>query len=166
MWDYSKCEQFRYGGDDVTYRKASDFLGDCAVEDWGCGTAWARQFFKNYKGVDWAPGFADIVADLRTHKTQTDGILLRHVLEHNYDWEKILQNALQSSKKLCLIIFTPFQETTREIVFNHGVDVPDIGFKKEDLTRFFPNWTEETLQTATQYNTETIFYINTDGITN
>jgi len=63
-----------------------------------------------YIGIDGSDTpFASRIADLRTYRSKAEGILIRHVLEHNYDWEAILAGAVESfQKKLCLILFTPF----------------------------------------------------------
>jgi len=163
-WVYGK-EQFSYGDDDQSYRKAAEFLDDAPlleVEDWGCGTAYAKRFFRcRYVGVDQAPGFADRIADLRYYDTEAHGILLRHVLEHNVEWPRILRNALKSADKLALVIFTPFAETTRQIAWNPGYNVPDISFRREDLTDHFNSYKSETFSSSTQYGTETIFYVVT-----
>jgi hypothetical protein len=167
LWDYSKVETPRpYGNDDVTYRKAMTFMADCnVVEDWGCGMGYARKFCTTkYVGVDgsWSK-FADVVADLREYTSQADGILLRHVLEHNHDWRPILRNAIKSfTKKLALVIFTPFQETTKVLAINKDYhDVPDIGFRKGDLLEELGDlaYSEQSLRTATQYNFEHVFYV-------
>lgn len=160
MWHYDGTRSpFPYGDDDLSYRKAAEFLGDGPVEDWGCGTAWAKRFFSNgYIGIDIAPGFADHIVDLRTYVSGVDGILLRHVLEHNWEWKTILMNALHSANKVALVIFTPFSEETKQIAWNPGYDVPDISFRREDLTSHFRNFTAETFASKTQYGEETIFY--------
>ena len=113
-WDYQTSPAPVYGPP-ASYHAAAEFLDDYGriVEDWGCGAAGARPFFKNakYIGVDGSPGFADVVDDLRTRSTSAWGILLRHVLEHNYDWAKILDLAAQSCRKLVIVFFlepTPF----------------------------------------------------------
>lgn len=89
---------------------------------------------------------------------------MRHVLEHNYDWKVILENALDSfSKRMCLILFTPLTEKTSVITTNpvYG-DVPDISFSMKELESIFEkhnvSYTYETFKTETQYNTETIIY--------
>jgi hypothetical protein len=164
MWDYSDRTVGSYGCD-TTYRKAAAFLDDGPVEDWGCGRAYARGFFKNkYVGVDGAPGLADKIADLTLYTSKVHGILMRHVLEHNENWKTILLNALASAeKKLALVIFTPFSNVTHQMDWNVGYEVPDISFRKEDLTSVFISrkWSEETMKIETKYGIETIFYIYT-----
>ena len=91
---------------------------------------------------------------------------MRHVLEHNIEWRRILANALESFRnRMVLIIFTPFGDRTR--VMSTGMDctsvaVPDISFRKADLTECFGQLsvTEESLETDTQYRTEHVFYIS------
>ncbi len=152
----------RYG-DPLSYEKAASWLGSGPVEDWGGGPGYARRYFPNgYKLVDGTPGYgADVVTDLTGYVSKCEGILMRHVLEHNVDWRFILENALASCKKLALVIFTPFTLRTHIIVWNNNVDppVPDISFAREDLTSVFPEFTEESFPSDTQYGMETIFYV-------
>jgi hypothetical protein len=163
-WNYGTTPQFPYG-DETSYRKAIEFLdGPYIIEDWGCGTAWARKFVKRgrYIGIDgsWSM-HCDTVADLRKYRSSADAILIRHILEHNWEWRKILKNALASfQKKLCMVLFTQFGEETRSIGSTKE-NVPDISFRKEDLLEFLRpfHFTEEPLQTATQYGIEHIFYV-------
>lgn len=164
-WNYGAAPQFPYG-DETTYRKAIEFLdGPYIIEDWGCGTAWARRFVKRgrYIGIDGSWSLhCDLVADLRTYRSSSaGGILIRHILEHSWGWRQILENALASfQKKLCLILFTPFGAETKSIGTSWGT-VPDLSFRKEELLEFLRpfTFTEEALQTATQYGVEHIFYV-------
>ena len=163
-WNYGSSPQFAYG-DETSYKKAIEFLdGPHKIEDWGCGTAWAKKFVKQgrYIGIDgtWSK-HCDLVADLRTYKSEAEAILIRHILEHNWEWKKILENALASyQKKLCLILFTPFDTETRSIGTSWGT-VPDLSFNKEEILELLAGhpFTEESLRTATQYGVEHIFYV-------
>src|SRR5512146_2442006 len=131
-------------GDDSTYRKAAAFLDGGPVEDWGCGTCYARQFFTQpYTGVDGTGDYADRVADLREYKSQCHGILLRHVLEHNFEWPDILRNALASCRKLAIVLFTPLAETTKLIRMDAVVVVPVLSLGRAELTAMLPRYTEE-----------------------
>ncbi len=140
------------------------------MEDWGCGQCWFRRYLNpsvRYKGIDGSRGTGlDELADLTTYTSRTEGILLRHVLEHNSAWEAILTNALQSfTKRLVIVLFTPFAETTRQLAFNVTIQVPDIAFAKADLVRHFDGlkWSaEENLRTKTQYDVEHVFYLEKD----
>jgi hypothetical protein len=165
-WNYDQ-PKFAYG-DDVTYQKGISFLdGRGTIEDWGCGFAHAKTFVKqsSYVGVDGSSPYADRIADLSTYTSDVECIFMRHVLEHNANWRQILKNAISSFKRrMVLIIFTPFGPTTRQIATSSlltSIPVPDISFKKEDLTVFFEhlNYTMETLATNTQYGAEHVFYL-------
>jgi len=164
--DAENPSAFRYG-DTETYKIAADFLADCAeVEDWGCGAGGFKRFCKTrYIGVDGShTPFADKQVDLRYYKSSAEGVLLRHVLEHNYDWRMVLGNALETAtKKLCLILFTPAQPVTQEIAHNaaHGVDVPDLGFFLPDIERCFEQcaWSYHMLKTDTGYGMEHVYKI-------
>lgn len=165
-WNYGTTPQFAYG-EDTTYRRAMEFLdGPYIIEDWGCGAAWARKFVQRgrYIGIDgsWSM-HCDKVVDLRMYRSTADAILMRHVLEHNYDWERILENALASfQKKVALVMFTPFSSgETKSIGSNPEGTIPDLSFKKQDLLDLigkFP-YTEESVPSATQYGFEHVFYI-------
>lgn len=167
LWSFPD-EQFPYG-DETTYAKAAEFLHGCAViEDWGCATAYFKRFINGakYIGVDGsASKFCDIVGDLGLYRSQADGILLRHVVEHNYDWKRILQNAVASfTKRLVVVIFTPFGSETKQIATNWS-DIPDLSFCKEELVECFEGlpYTEESFKTATQYGVEHVFCISKVG---
>lgn len=173
-WDWayasvSKSDPQRYGGDDTTYRIGAEWLRDCGhVQDWGCGMGWFSQYVgpqQQYVGVDGSQTpFADKVVDLATFTTLTEGLFMRHVLEHNYQWQQVLENALQSfTKRMCLVIFTPWAEETHEIRFQESYGVPDISFRFEDISdpidRLGASWSCETLPTATEYHVEHVFRI-------
>lgn len=162
-WDYRHGTQFPYG-DETSYRKGMTYLdGHGTIEDWGCGTAFAKRFATRsaYIGIDGSPSaFRDKAADLRTYASNADCIFMRHVLEHNYEWRAILKNAISSFQlRMVLIIFTPFADETGPIATSS--EIPDIAFRKEDLIESFRHlhYSEESLQTPTQYETEHIFYI-------
>jgi hypothetical protein len=155
-------------GDPLTYVKAARFLGGlAAVEDWGCGGAWFRNFLPDtirYKGID-ADGSAepDEIADLARYTSHVDGILLRHVLEHNPAWEAILANALRSfTRRLVLVLSTPFADATRVLGQCIAPGIPDLAFAKADLVRHFgalPWSAEENVPAGGCYGVEHIFYL-------
>lgn len=122
-WDHASGAKAPYGTV-FSYRKAAEFLdGICpVVEDWGCGYAAAKPYFKRsrYVGVDGsASPYADKVADLLEYRSQADGILIRHVLEHNYDWPLILRNAVESfRRRMCLVFFLPLAPYTSMYAVN------------------------------------------------
>jgi hypothetical protein len=159
----------------TTMKLAAKFLNMpeiVTVEDWGCGFGGFRRFLakhQEYVGVDGSesPG-ATVNADLTQYRSEPDGLLLRHVLEHNPDWSLILDNALASfERRMVLIIFTPFLPETKEIRRYrhwHGCEnmMVDIGFRKEEITDRFGEaitWTEKRLKTRSQYRFEHLFYL-------
>ena len=169
--DAANPTSFKYS-DTVTYEKGFNWLKCCQViEDWGCGAGGFKRFFTNVKnqyiGIDGSiTPFSNVKADLVTYKSNVPGIYMRHILEHNYEWRKVLENALQSfTERFCLVLFTPFTETTKEIAHNlpHGVDVPDMAFSKDEITKIISDngcvFTLESFGTDTGYGVEHIFYI-------
>lgn len=165
--DVKKPGSFKYG-DTVTYQLAADFLSDVGeVEDWGSGTGGFKRLYKGqYTGIDGSANpFVDSVVDLRNYRSSAEGIVMRHVLEHNYDWQKVLANAVASFKdKFCLIIFTPFMKETKEIAHErkHGVDVPVIGFKRQDIEVFFKGlkWRcQDNIKTNAYYKVEHVYFV-------
>jgi hypothetical protein len=168
-WDrcYKELDQNspRGYGADVSYEKAAAFFSDVdLVEDWGCGAGGFKRIWKkNYIGIDGSnTPFADRIVDLCSYRSDVDGILIRHILEHNVLWENILRNAIASfRKKLCLVLFTPLVEKTRQIAYHEKNDVPDISFALEDLERHFSGliWRMELYRVENSlYRTEILFY--------
>jgi glycosyltransferase involved in cell wall biosynthesis len=166
-WTYQHVPKFRYG-DNTSYLKGIAFLdGHGTIEDWGCGFGHAKTFVvkSDYVGIDGSSPLADKIVDLCEYRSDADCIFLRHVLEHNVEWRRILAGAISSfRRRLVLIIFTPFADTTRVISAGlacTSVPVPDFSFRKTDLTDYFQGlqYKEESLETDTQYNTEHIFYV-------
>jgi len=157
-WDYSKVSDVCYSDQkEESYKKASEFLGD-TVEDWGCGTAWARRYFKNYRGVDIVPSkWNKNIADLTDYTSDVENILLRQVIECSKEWDKILENAKKSfRKKLCLVICTPRARVTHWS--NYGMR-----FKKKDILDMFPESEfkvkEEDIKTDQYCKTDWIIYV-------
>jgi hypothetical protein len=163
-------------GDTFTYGKGYEFLKTCKkIEDWGCGLGGFKYFIKSedsidYVGIDGSiTPWSVVKADLLHYKSETEGIFMRHIIEHNYEWETLLRNAFQSfSKKMCLILFTPFTEKTTQIAYEsnviHGVHVPDISFSRDDLIKLIEQYgityrLETYAPSGTQYGVEHIFYL-------
>lgn len=161
-WDYTDKEAEPYGAED-TYEVGMFLLADDpAIEDWGCGFAWAKRFrYGDYVGVDFTPGFADVQADLTGYRSDVAGIFMRHVLEHSDHWATILDNALASTRHLVLVIFTPFSNRTHYLA--NGDDHIDIGFAASDIEGRFGDrpFTYEDYVTATQYGVERVYDVRT-----
>lgn len=162
-------------GDEMTYHRAAQFLADCEqIEDWGCGFGWFSKIMsglsdahvQNLDGTK--TDYADRVVDLYFYRSRAEGILLRHVLEHNNDWRQVLENALYSfQRKLVIVTYTPFTEETQnrgDHQFEDGTTVPVISFRLEDLQECFAKHpeisvSEERLETMTEFRDERIFYL-------
>jgi len=117
-WTHEK----RYGAE-KSYIQGMDWLKDCdMVEDWGCALCYSRNYRnrhdkKGYRGIDGTPGKADVVADLSLYRSLTDGLFMRHILEHNLDWRIILNNALMSfTSRMSLIMFLQLSDKDEEPV--------------------------------------------------
>ena len=165
---YKNRSRPTFYGDQTTYKIAADFFHNVEeVEDWGCGGGGFRLFcpkYVRYRGIDSTSNpYVDLVADLCEYRSSVEGILLRHVLEHNADWQSLLRNAVASfSRKLCIVLFTPFSSTTKNLYTHELLNVPNISFRKEDLTGFFVDldWELiENIQTRSEFNSEHVFYI-------
>lgn len=168
-WDpiYRDLTKEHPWGDETTYRLAAEFLEDVdVVEDWGCGGGGFRRFCETkYIGIDGSDTpFADKVVDLCNYTSSVDGILLRHVLEHNVEWEKILKNAVNSfKKKLCIILFTPFVRKTRTTIYDPAWDTVTISFCKDDITKHFSgcHWSlQEGIPTQGYFKAEHILFVS------
>jgi hypothetical protein len=127
-----------YGGF-RSYEMGAKWLLPCElIEDWGCGKGWLRTLVERdrYRGIDGSvTPFADAVVDLALYLSETPGLFMRHVLEHDWRWAQILDNAVASfTERMALILFTPLGETTREIGREAAAHVPVIGFRLEDIT--------------------------------
>ncbi len=157
-WNYEGMSDVCFG-ETIVYQKMADFIGD-TVEDWGCGTGFARRYFKNYKGIDGTLGYVAEAIDLVDYTSDVDNIAIRQVIEHNDNWKKILDNAYKSfNKKLFLAIHTPMSDKTHFIQMCG--EVPEYSFCPQDLKDCFPNckFTEELLPTKFDYGNEYILYV-------
>jgi hypothetical protein len=130
-------DKFCYGKDLTSYRIAGNYLsGKGLVEDWGCGTTFARQFIGSpYRGVDgsWSK-WADEQVSLIDYKSKVPKILMRHVLEHNWEWRTILKNMLESfTDRAVLILFLKPMEVDTNISFSDPEGIPGLALCEKDL---------------------------------
>jgi hypothetical protein len=154
-------------GDTTSYEIGVAWLDGCAIiEDWGCGSGWLRTLLQphRYRGIDGtASPYCDEVVDLVAYRSTVPGVFMRHVLEHNEAWARILDNAVASfTERMVLILFTPERATTETIAFHPDIGVPDIAFRLADITDRFPpdvTYTVQRLPSATQYGVETILFL-------
>jgi hypothetical protein len=172
-WDYSGVADMVFGCFE-SYERAAMFLGD-TVEDWGCGTGWAKRYFKNYKGIDGSPShMVKETVDLTEYTSGVDNILMRQVLEANIDWRKILENVRKSfRKKFCLIVYTPEAEKTHihkahPVVLKDGTIVKgefihEMWFNRQDIMDYFPEGEfitrQENLKNRQGYGNDWFLYV-------
>lgn len=177
LWDagYAGNPPRAVYGDPLTLTMAAAFLDRpeiVTVEDWGCGLGGCRDFLRadqRYVGIDGSHSpHADRIADLECYTSDVDAIHMRHVLEHNPGWERILTNALASfRRRMVLTLFTPWTEHTCVLAeypnfLGTGVTMVDIAFCRADIVAHFGeiNWrAEENLVTRTQYGVEHVFFL-------
>jgi hypothetical protein len=162
---YKDLKQQDMCGDTRSYTLGYEFLKTCyTIEDWGCGAGFKNLFnndIHKYIGIDGSK------TELTEYTSKVDGIFLRHVLQDNYEWKIILENACKSfSKKMCLILFTPFSNEITQITHNlkDGIDVPELSFDKNELIDIFIKYNITydliNIKNETSYNIEHIFYLN------
>lgn len=160
--NYSKTQTPGPYGVEFSYLKAAEFLDGLRVEDWGGGMGWAKNYIDKCTCIDGSGPFADKIADLETYTSSTEGILIRHVFEHCWNWKQILQNALNSFKKrMIVVLFIPTNNSLRALpqYKEKLLNVPNLSLPKKPF--------EETLKTAkcafdseVLETGETIYYIN------
>ena len=135
LWDKHHTVGVRPFGEAQTYTLAADWLrGHGLVEDWGCGAGYARQFFEDYRGVDGSGTFADLQCDLSSYTSSAPCILMRHVLEHNFGWRKILDNMLSSFTERAVVVNFQNLEADESVRCWEG-DIPYIGLPRDDFMR-------------------------------
>ncbi len=174
QWDrhYAGITEAEPYGLSLTYLYAAAFVEDLeSMEDWGCGNAWLKRCMDRpeiYRGIDGSSSpFADEIDDLATRQTSVAGIVLRHVLEHNDNWQEVLDNAIACAReRLCIVLFTPLAEETTVLHRepDYG-DVPVISFSLVDIcdrlrVREGARWDIVTLESpSTTHHTETVFRV-------
>jgi hypothetical protein len=167
-WDLSNPQQISVA--DESYKLAGGYLsGKGLVEDWGCGTTWARQYIHApYRGIDGAwSRWTDEIVDLRTYTSSVPKILIRHVLEHNWDWRIVLNNALQSfNDRMMLILFLrPGLEDKNIYRNSHDPHkhIPAIALSEPDLHSILDGagvtWHQEEVATKIESGYERVYFI-------
>ncbi len=160
--------------DTPTYAMGAEWLKGCPlVEDWGCGRGWMSQLIEpgRYRGIDGSQSpWADEIVDLAEYRSEVPGIYMRHVLEHNWEWAAILDNAVASfTDRMVLVLFTPLVEDPKE---SAPVDlepdaaiegVPTLSFRESDiLARIHAGGayvaSRDCIPSAAFYGTETVYY--------
>lgn len=169
--------QFPYGRDsnlqiaDETYKIAGDYLsGEGLVEDWGAGTCWAKQYIKSpYLGIDGAwSRWSDKIVDLTSYKSSAPKILMRHVLEHNWEWRSILSNMLSSfQEKALLVLFLKPGEKDWNVYKNSyepHKEIPGLSLCEKDLHEIIEKsgveMTYEEISSNIESKYERVYYLS------
>ncbi len=170
LWDemFAGAKEPMPFADTATYELGARWLEDLDVEDWGCGLGWMRNLIppERYRGIDGSRSkFADEIVDLTEYRSRTPGLFMRHVLEHDPQWQKVLDNAIASfTERMFLVLFTPFSEETRDLTpGENSPNVPNFSFRLSDLTDRFKGvrWEMEVLDSpAVLGGAETVFRID------
>lgn len=170
-WYYDGKPTEAFGFDDSpAFQICANWLQDCeTVADWGCGGGNFSRFVDaaRYIGVDGSKTWAvDVVADLEEYHGESDGIFLRGVLEHNYRWEKVLDNALAAfRKRMALVFFSPWHtgpEDAFELQFEAGFEVPTLAFRRGAIEAKLAGLTFELLEIgapSSAYGSDRVFLI-------
>lgn len=163
-WNYNGLGQVLYGNE-ASYREPIAWFDELGgvLEDWGCGCCGAKRFVTRcqYIGIEGSKNeFADRCdVDLAHYTSSPDHILMRDVIDHNPEWQKVLKNALASFRqRMVLVVFRPCGPETKVVFTNDSPKypgVPDYQFKAGDLTRYFSDF----LVRIERYNNETAFYL-------
>lgn len=167
-WYSVRAEQQPYG-DPLTYEIAAEFLRGIAVEDWGSGLGWFGTLHDGpYVGVDGTSSpYTDVLTDLRYYRSRTPGLFMRHVLEHNPEWRRILDNALASAtERLALVVFTP-SGNGEELGFEESLGVPELALPHGDIFTALVaggwDFEQTTHETSSAYGEETCWLARRDG---
>lgn len=134
----TKVKGSRYGTDD-SYICAAEWLFPCRdIADWGGARGHFKRWLhgQDYHLIDGTQQDAlapTTIANLANYHVQSEGILLRHVLEMSFDWATILENAVGAfQKRMVVVTFTPNVARTHIARyhltwpchhFNHEVDL-------------------------------------------
>ena len=163
-WNYEGLGCVKYGNPE-TYKLAAKWLDEVGgtLEDWGCGCAAFKEHVKvcKYIGIEGSKNaYADRCdVNLLEYTSSCDCILLRHVICHNVEWEKLLKNAVKSFKKrMVLITFMPMGTKTKIVFVNTDkryAGVPDFSFRAGDLVKHFCDY----LVKIDRIGNETLFYL-------
>ena len=148
LWDELHPQMAGPLGVEATYEAAAKWLdGYGLVEDRGCGLAYARRFFKRsaYRGVDGSGDSAEVKADLATYRNAVPCILLRHVVEHNVEWRRVLANAVADfERRMALVVFTPLGHETS--IYRWDGLIPYLTLSERELLAYLQPWLRHTFQ--------------------
>jgi hypothetical protein len=96
-----------------------------------------------------------------TYRREVPGIQMRHVLEHNGEWQVILRNALNDfTKRMALVVHIPLSPDADHYlapaVFPGDIAVPNISLSRHDLLVLLAPYARKLIELP---NGELIFYL-------
>ena len=156
-----------------SFKLGAEWLSGCKeVEDWGCGKGAFADIATKLKvtSLDGSKTpFADKIVDLAKYKSSVDGIFMRSVAEHNFQWEEILTNLAESFKKKAFVQFyTPMNNETNEallIQFSPGFkDIPELSIPSKVweniLLKNKIKWKKKKFSSTLAYGEETCYFLS------
>lgn len=132
-------------GSPLAFQLAAAYLDEpsvTTVEDWGCGCGHFRPYLAEHQtwiGVDGCGvSAALVIADLTKYRSDPDAVHMRGVIEHNDEWQAVLDNFLSSFKRLgVLTIFLPWAERT--VRWKNSRDFIVHSYRREDVLDRLPS---------------------------
>lgn len=173
-WDffYEDVTERDHYIDTKSYKMGADWLTECSeVEDWGCGKGWFAKVAEdlNVISIDGSNSpFADKIVDLEDYTSNVEGVFMRSVAEHNFEWKKVLTNLAQSFTKRAFVEFyTPMEEHGEEatlIMMSPGWDnIPELSIPRpvwhSILKEYGITFSYETFKSDTFYGEETVYWL-------
>lgn len=154
--------------DTATYKIGAAWLESCeTVEDWGTGRGWFKTLRPDAIGIDGSQTpFADVIADLAEYRSQVDGIWMRGVAEHDWQWQKILTNAFSSfTQRMALVMFTPDGPDVEQCDFTAELGVPDLIIPTRFVDDLIPAGVTvefSVVETDTRYGAERVWLLEAE----
>lgn len=162
-WNFWGWNPVRFFPNNKSMDLGSKFLDDCqTVEDWGTGDGLFKFYREDAIGVDGSntPGADKKFIDLVNYTSDCDGIFIKHVLEHNFEWKKILNNALQSArKKVCIVMFIPFSNGETKENNPDPIGVPNLSISEKEFFELLKDYAFREEDITSNKNYEKIIYI-------
>lgn len=153
-------------GNPQVFAQAAAFLAlptISTVEDWGCGHGQLAAYLaphQTYVGVDAsAASAAQVLADLRTYRSQADGIFCRGVMEHCPDWSLVVDNLVASFvQRAVLVVWLPFADCPSVDLSSWA---PTVRLTREDLEPHLAGcrWQERAVPNHKAAYDETLFLL-------
>jgi len=163
-WDTDKIPPEPHG-DPKSYELAAELFDGMSVQDWGSGEGYFKYLYGDsaYTIGDKPGPWIDEVADLTEFTSNTPGLMMRHIVEHSYDFDKILRNANESFTKLMILVLSTPMSSSKPyaLTWKSESEVPDISFRHRFLATYFPgcDFRSTDIRSKSKYLHERIYTI-------